>query len=102
MIRTDRLALLSENDLRMLNKAIVEEINRRVKERRAEVAQSLKVGDFCFFTDSTGKPRYIKLTKVNTATVSGIEYDASMKFSLHYKWKVGVTALSKVSPDELT
>lgn len=98
MVRTDILARMPESDLRKLNTAIVEEIRRRVAQKKRESITAFKIGDIASFNHD-GRIEYIQVSKINRTTVEGYKYDPFSKEHLGGKWRVSATALSLCASD---
>lgn len=96
MIRTDRLEIMDESDLRELNAAIVAEINRRVRRRKEEAMSKLNVGDMVAFMDRSGKLQHMIVKKINRATIDGYSYNFAYGMKTGTVYRVSASAVTKV------
>ena len=70
-VMTDRLGLLSTNQLRELNSAVVAELKARIREDIRDKAREFRVGDTATFRGRDGRTHMMRIDRINQKTVSG-------------------------------
>lgn len=66
----DAINRLGEDDLRMLNRLIVERVNRLAQEKRRRLLGKFYVGDLVQFKSSNGELKKGRVLRVNQKTIS--------------------------------
>lgn len=88
------LNAMSEQELRDLNARIVTIIKERMRITQMEKASEFRVGQRVSFPDKDGMTRLLRITRINTKSVSGFEIDPVTGVEGHRQWRVAPSLLS--------
>ncbi len=95
------LAAQSEDTLRMMNEEVVAEIRKRRSLRESKATRAIEVGgQYQFYSEKYGRTVRIRVTKVNTVTVHGVEIEATGRIG-YVTWKVSPSVLKPVTSEAL-
>lgn len=95
MVDSNQLKLLSEEQLRGLNAAIVSELNGRIRARQRESVRRFRRGEIVKFLTNLGREVRGRIIRLNEKTVT-VEEVAADNSAIGREWRVTPNALMRV------